>query len=141
MISTYAPTMTNTDETKDKFYEDFEYVISAVPAEDKLIILSDFNARVGQGSASWEGVLGKHEPENTTAMANCFFRPVQNIIFLWPTPYSASLLAKKTSYMHPRSHHWHLIDYIIVRRRDWGGESHEGCVWCRMQDRSSPNPF
>ena len=47
IISAYAPTMTNTDETKDKFYEDFEYVISAVPAADKLIILSDFNARVG----------------------------------------------------------------------------------------------
>ena len=24
----------------------------------------------------------------------------------------------KTSWMHPRSKHWHLIDYIIVRRRD-----------------------
>ena len=52
--------MTSTDETKDKFYEDLEYVTSAVPAADKLIILSDFNARVGQDSASWEGILGKH---------------------------------------------------------------------------------
>ena len=52
--------MTNTDETKDKFYKDFEYVISAVPTANKLIILGDFNARVGQDSASWEGVLGKH---------------------------------------------------------------------------------
>ena len=24
----------------------------------------------------------------------------------------------KTSWMHPRSNHWHLIDYVIVRRRD-----------------------
>ena len=24
----------------------------------------------------------------------------------------------KTSWMHPRSKHWHLIDYVIVRRRD-----------------------
>ena len=52
IISSYAPTMTNMNETKDKFYEDFEYVISAVPAADKLIILGDFNARVGQDSAS-----------------------------------------------------------------------------------------
>lgn len=21
--------------------------------------------------------------------------------------------------MHPRSHHWHFTDYVIVRRRDW----------------------
>ncbi len=44
IISPYAPTMTNADETKDKFYEDFEYVISAVPAADKLIILVNFNS-------------------------------------------------------------------------------------------------
>ena len=25
----------------------------------------------------------------------------------------------KTSWMHPRSKHWHLIDYVIVRRRDF----------------------
>ena len=51
IISACAPAMTNTDETKDKFYEDFENVISTAFAVDKLIILSDFNARVGQDSA------------------------------------------------------------------------------------------
>ena len=45
----------HTDETKDKFYEDFEYAITAVLAADKLIILGDFNARVGQDSASFLG--------------------------------------------------------------------------------------
>jgi hypothetical protein len=24
----------------------------------------------------------------------------------------------KTTWMHPRSHHWHLIDYVITRQRD-----------------------
>jgi len=24
----------------------------------------------------------------------------------------------KASWMHPRSHHWHLIDYVLVRQRD-----------------------
>ena len=44
--------MTNTDETKDKFYEDYDYVIFAVPDAEKIIVLDDFNARVGQASAS-----------------------------------------------------------------------------------------
>ena len=47
IISAYAPTTINTDETKDKFYERFEYVISTVPTADKLIILGDFNPGVG----------------------------------------------------------------------------------------------
>ena len=52
--------MTNTHETKDKFYEDFANVISIVPAADNLIILVNYNAKVGQKCASWEGVLGKY---------------------------------------------------------------------------------
>ena len=35
IVSAYAPTMTNPDETKDKFYEDLNAAIAAVPNADK----------------------------------------------------------------------------------------------------------
>ena len=38
LVSAYAPTMTNPDEVKDKFYEDLNRVIAAVPKADKLIL-------------------------------------------------------------------------------------------------------
>ena len=60
LISAYAPTMTNPDEVKDKFYEELESLINKVPKKDKLIILGDFNARVGTDHQTWEGVIGKH---------------------------------------------------------------------------------
>ncbi|KAI8511993.1 hypothetical protein Bbelb_110930 [Branchiostoma belcheri] len=60
VVSAYAPTMINTDVVKDEFYENFHTVITAVPKTDKLVILGDFNARVGTDSTSWEGVTGKH---------------------------------------------------------------------------------
>ena len=47
IVSDYATTMTNPDKVKDKFYDDLDSVISATPRTDKLIILGDFNARVG----------------------------------------------------------------------------------------------
>ena len=47
IISAYAPTMTNLDEVKDKFYYDLDSIIFETPSTDKLIILCDFNARVG----------------------------------------------------------------------------------------------
>ena len=47
IVSAYAPTMTNPDEVKDKFYDDLDNAISATPRTDKLILLGDFNARVG----------------------------------------------------------------------------------------------
>ncbi|KAJ4935415.1 hypothetical protein JOQ06_016948, partial [Pogonophryne albipinna] len=63
-----------------------------IPKNDKMVLLGDFNARVGQNSSIWSGVLGRH---------------------------GVGQKAKyKTSWMHPRSKHWHLIDYVIVRRSD-----------------------
>ena len=47
IVSAYAPTMTNPNEVKDKFYDDLDSVISAEPRTDKLILLGNFNARVG----------------------------------------------------------------------------------------------
>ena len=50
LINAYAPTFTDPDEVKEKFYEELEALISAVPQSDKLILLGNFNARVGQDS-------------------------------------------------------------------------------------------
>ena len=51
--------MTNPDEVKDKFYDDAGCVSSAtLCADKKLILLRDFNARVGTNHQTWEGVIG-----------------------------------------------------------------------------------
>ena len=110
--------MTNPDETKDNFYEDLNTVIAAVPNADKLIILGDFNARVGSDSVSWEGVIGKHGVGNCNSnglllLLTCAEHSllITNTVFNLPT-------RNRTTWMHPHSKHWHLIDYVIVRMRD-----------------------
>ena len=50
--------MTKSDEVKDKFFHDIDDVIFATPRTDKLILLGDFNARVGTVHQIWEGVMG-----------------------------------------------------------------------------------
>ena len=57
IVSAFAPTMTNPDEVKDKFYDNLDNIISATPRTDKLILLGDFNARVGTDHQTWEGVI------------------------------------------------------------------------------------
>ncbi|VDL99153.1 unnamed protein product [Schistocephalus solidus] len=47
IISTYAPPMTSSDAAKDKFYEDLHALLATVPKVDMLIVLGEFNARVG----------------------------------------------------------------------------------------------
>ena len=55
IVSAYAPTMTNPGEVMNKFYNDLDDVIFGTPRTDKLILLGDFNARVGTGHQTREG--------------------------------------------------------------------------------------
>ena len=136
IVSAYAPTMTNPDEVKNKFYDDLDSVISAAPGIDKLILLGDFNARVGTDHQTWEGVIGSEGVgqcnSNGLLLRKCAEHEllITNTVFRLPTH-------GKTTWMHPRSKHWHLIDYVIVRRKD----RHyvrviKNYVWCRLLDRS-----
>jgi exonuclease III len=52
IISAYAPTMTNEEVVKEKLYADPDNILRKTPKEDKLILLGDFNARVGANSTS-----------------------------------------------------------------------------------------
>ena len=114
----YAPTMTNPDEVKDKFYDDLDSMISAAPRTDKLILLGDFNARVGTVHQTLEGVIGSEGVGKCNSNGLLLLRKcaehellITNTVFRLPT-------RRKTTWMHPRSKHWHLIDYVIVRRKD-----------------------
>ncbi|KAJ7428858.1 craniofacial development protein 2-like protein [Willisornis vidua] len=59
-FSLYAPTLQADPVEKDKFYTVLRHLTQNVPADDKIIILDDFNARVGKNFKAWKGVLGKH---------------------------------------------------------------------------------
>ena len=118
IISAYAPTMTNPEDIKDKFYEDLDRLIQSISKDDKLLILGDFNARVGTDYNTWEGIIGRNGvgkcnsngllllktcAEHSLQITNTFFRlPHRN----------------RTSWMHPRSRQWHLIDYALTRQKD-----------------------
>ena len=110
--------MTNPDEVKDKFYDDVDSVISAATWTDKLILLGDFNARVGTNHQTWEGVIGsegvgKCNSNGLLLLKKCaeYELLITNTVFRLPT-------CRKTLWMHPHSKHWHLIDYVIVGRKD-----------------------
>ena len=44
----------------EQFYEDLDQIIRSAPANYKLIVLGDFNVRVGRDNESWDAVLGRH---------------------------------------------------------------------------------
>nr|VZI26746.1 unnamed protein product [Spirometra erinaceieuropaei] len=78
IISAYAPPMTNPDAVRDKFYEDLHALLATVSKADKLIVLGDFNARVGTNHTAWRGVLGPHGLAAPTTTACFSSAPAQN---------------------------------------------------------------
>jgi hypothetical protein len=101
-----------------KFYEELDSVISSVPKPEKLIILGDFNARVGTDHKIWDEILGVHGVGKCNSNGLLLLRlcaahdlTITNTMFRLPT-------RNKTSWMHPRSKQWHLIDYVITRKID-----------------------
>ncbi|BHF69754.1 hypothetical protein SprV_0301280000 [Sparganum proliferum] len=111
-----TPRMASPDAKRDKFYEDLHALLETVSKADKLIVLGGLNAPVGRDHAAWTGLLGPHglnDPydnglpllwiyaEHRLILSNTFFR---------------LHMREKATWMHPRPRHWHLLDYVLVRR-------------------------
>ena len=118
VVSVYAPTMSYAEEEREQFYQLLSTTLHSVPKADKLLLLGDFNARVGKDSSSWPTVLGPHGmgKENSNGLLLLTLcseegLTITNTLFQQPEIH-------KATWMHPRSKHWHLIDYVITRRRD-----------------------
>ena len=92
--------------------------VSSIPPGDKIMILGDSIARVGRSAIAWENILGQHgvgtvNSNGTLLLSFCaaYRLVITNTLFQQKT-------SRKTIWMHPRSNHWHLLDYTIVRQRD-----------------------
>ena len=59
LVSVYAPSFSHPPEETEKFYSDLGVLVRKIPNGDKIVVMGDFNARVGSDYNSWP-VLGKH---------------------------------------------------------------------------------
>ena len=134
IISAYAPTLAQSDETKERFYTTLSDIIKDVPSSHKLLVMGDFNARVGTDHSNWEHVIGKHgigrENSNGTMLLSLCSQHdliVTNTIFQQASRH-------KTTWMHPGTKEWHMIDFVITRQNDVKDVHHTramggSCTW------------
>ena len=118
LFSVYSPTLKAEPAEKDRFYSDLRSLIQSTPADDKVVILGDFNARVGQDSEAWKGVLGKHGVGNCNENGRLLLVFCAEKQFTITNTIFQQKNSLKTTWMHPRSENWHLIDYVLVHQRD-----------------------
>ncbi|VDL92249.1 unnamed protein product [Schistocephalus solidus] len=117
IISVYAPPMTSSDAAKDKFYEDLQALLATVPKVDKLTVIGDFNARVWTDHSAWQGVLSPHGLGSCNDNGLLLLQTCAEHRFLLTNTFHLPTREKAT-WIHHRSRRWHLLDYVLVRRRD-----------------------
>ena len=118
IVSAYVPPMANPEENKETFYSQLKGTLRKIPSTDKLLLIGNFNARIGRENDKWPSGLVKYDivkchsnGELLLALCTEFDLLVTNTMFKQKD-------AHKTTWTHPRSRHGHMIDFIITRCRD-----------------------
>ena len=121
IVSVYAPTHRASQEDKDKFFADLQGVLDGISGSDVLIIVGDFNARVGSGVRGednvWNGVRGCHGVGRMNESGEALLSwCALNGLVVMNSMYEKKRIHKYT-WQHPGSKQWHCIDHIIMRQR------------------------
>ena len=121
IVSVYAPTFRSPDKLKEEFFADLQRTLDAIVKEDVLLLVGDFNARVGSSTEGvvphWEGVRGHHGigRENEAGKELLSFCAL-NELAIMNTFFEKRSIYKYT-WQHPGSKKWHCIDYILMKKR------------------------
>src|SRR6218665_2199492 len=59
VIQVYAPTAASTEEDLEDFYNNLTETVEEVPKQEILIVMGDWNAKIGTENSGWEKVMGK----------------------------------------------------------------------------------
>ena len=118
VISVYAPTAKAPSHVKQKFYEDLQSTVDKVPVSDVMILLGDFNSRVGRREVEsdlWRGTLGIHGLEERNEAGEEFLEfCASNQLTIMNTWFKKKEIYLGT-WMHPATKKHHMIDFIVMR--------------------------
>ncbi|XP_038073012.1 uncharacterized protein LOC119741333 [Patiria miniata] len=124
LISAYAPTLTSTPESKDDFYLQLSELLHNIPAGDGIILLGDFNARIGSDCSAWKNVIGPHGVGRMNDNGQRLLELCASYNLCIANTFFAGSVRSKVTWKHPRSQHWHQLDHIIVRQRQLRDTTH-----------------
>ncbi|BHF73695.1 hypothetical protein SprV_0401677700 [Sparganum proliferum] len=111
--------ITSPDGAMNKFYEDLHALLTTVSKADKLTFLGDFN--VDTDHAAWRGVLVPHGLISSKDSGLLLLRTCAELRLILTNTFFCLPEREKATWRHPRSRQWHLLDYVLVRRRDQRG--------------------
>ena len=120
IIAVYAPTNEpGCVEESEKFYQLLQECVDEVPKHDMLIVMGDFNARVGNDVGAWHDVIGRFGPQELNENGERLLEfcslnglVVTNTVFQHRS-------CHQLTWFHPAESGGvgHTLDYVLVHRR------------------------
>ena len=116
LMNVYAPTMTYTSVERESYYHELNtQVVQRAPREDKLIILGDFNARLGTDSETYCNIIGKLERGEKNSNGHLLLNFCSQLELCITNTFFYQLDKHFFTWKHQRKGWFHLRDYIITR--------------------------
>lgn len=116
VIQVYAPTNEADEEEKDDFYEQLQKIVDEVPRHDMLLVVGDWNAKVGEQQVGEEGIVGKfgmvgERSDNGERMVSfCALNNLPIVSTMFPHK-----IIHRYTWTSPNGQHHNQIDHMAVR--------------------------
>ncbi|CAF3960540.1 unnamed protein product [Rotaria magnacalcarata] len=123
IIAVYAPInpsngVKNDIETCDEFYKTLQATIDKTHKSDMIMIMGDFNARVGVEQANTAGgTVGNHTIDKQNQNGRRFVDFCLFNSFIITNTFFPHKAVHQGTWMHPKTKQWHMLDYVLVNRK------------------------
>ena len=108
--------MSATSDTKEELYKKFAAIVSSVPNNEQLVLLGDFNARVGAYHDTWPPCVGQFGVGKMYDNVQLLLELCTYHELCIANSYFRTKPKHKVSCTHMRSKHRHELDIILIRR-------------------------
>ena len=116
VIQVYAPTTSDNEDDQEQFYEDLQRAINKAPKRSTMVVLGDFNAKIGKCPSQLPTVgqygLGERNDAGDTLFSFCEANSLSIVNTLFKQP-----ARRQYTWTSPDGKHRNQIDYILVHKR------------------------
>ena len=117
-IQVYAPTTNHDDEEVEEFYDQLDNIIAKVPKKDILVVLGDWNAKIGPDTYQhWAGTVGKFGLGETNDRGLRLLEFAQSHRLTIANTLHPHKKSRTTTWHSPNGLVHNQIDYILMPQR------------------------
>ena len=151
VIQVYAPTADCDDSEINHFYSMLNDTMKQVPKKDILMIMGDWNAKVGSDNSGYEDIMGRYGYGERNDRGDMLLEfAADNDLYICNTRFQQKD-SRKWTWRSPNNRTKNMIDLILIRKRwktaIWNCRTYQGAdiasdhslVMCRFRTRLKVN--